>query len=115
MSISGAIIDQIVGTCLLIIVVLAVTDKKNVEIPHGTSAILLGSTVLLIGVSFGHNCGYAINPARDFGPRFFTFIAGWGSQVFTAGNYFFYVPIVAPLVGSILGTFLYIILISNHL
>ena len=38
----------------------------------------VGVTVLGIGLSLGHNCGYAVNPARDLAPRVFTFLAGWG-------------------------------------
>lgn len=111
----GGFFDQLVSTSLLIIVVLAVGDKRNVEMPHGTNAIVMGITVILIGTSFAYNCGYAINPARDFGPRLFTWMAGWGTQVFTAGNYFFWVPIVGPLLGAIIGTFIYLIFISNQL
>ena len=55
--------------------------------------------MLLIGATFGFNSGYAINPARDFGPRLFTSVAGWGSEVFRAGNAWRWVPIVAPLLG----------------
>lgn len=94
---------------------MAITDKRNEQIPHGASAILVGLIVVLLGMSFGYNCGGAINPARDFGPRFFTFIAGWGHQVFTAGNYFFWIPLVAPMLGSLVGTFLYLFFISNQL
>jgi glycerol uptake facilitator-like aquaporin len=83
--------------------------------PHGVNAILNGIVVILIGMSYAYNCGGAINPARDFGPRFFTFVAGWGPQVFSAGNYFFWVPLVAPFFGAILATLLYLLLISNHL
>jgi hypothetical protein len=38
--------------------------------------------VLNIGIAFGHNCGYAINPARDFAPRLFTLMAGFGTDTF---------------------------------
>jgi glycerol uptake facilitator-like aquaporin len=77
-------------------------------------AIIVGFTIALLGISFAYNCGNAINPARDFSPRLFTFLVGWGKQVFTAGNNFFWVPIVAPMVGSIFGTIIYILFISSH-
>ena len=90
LSIFGGFFDQFFATSLLIIVVLAITDKKNNELPNGTTAILVGITILTIGTSFGYNCGYAINPARDFGPRVFTAISGWNLRPFEKGNYFFW-------------------------
>jgi glycerol uptake facilitator-like aquaporin len=66
-------------------------------------------------MSFGMNAGYAINPARDLGPRLFTFVAGWGTEVFTAGNYWFWVPIIGPLIGGVLGATIYDLLIGQRL
>ena len=43
----------------------------------------VGLTVLGIGLSLGHNCGYAINPARDLAPRLFTLVSGWGGYTYT--------------------------------
>ena len=63
--------------------------------------------ILAIGMCFGLNAGYAINPARDLGPRLFTALAGWGGQVFTANHYYFWVPIVGPLIGGPLGALIY--------
>ncbi len=68
----------------------------------------------MIGTAFAYNCGYAINPARDFAPRLFTLIAGWGSQTFTGGNYFFWIPIVGPLVGAVVGSLIYTVMIASH-
>jgi aquaporin-7 len=59
--------------------------------------------------------GYAINPARDLGARLFTLIAGWGWQTFSEGNYFFWVPIIAPMMGSFFATVIYTLIISNNL
>ena len=68
----------------------------------------------MIGLGFGSNCGYAINPARDFAPRLFTWMAGWGSQVFVVPNNTWYlVPIVGPLLGGVLGVVVYDQLISR--
>ncbi|MEQ1843616.1 MAG: aquaporin, partial [Verrucomicrobiales bacterium] len=55
-----------------------------------------------IGMTFGFNSGYAINPARDLAPRIFTAIAGWGPEVFRAGNGWWWVPVVGPILGAIL-------------
>ena len=114
LSIAGGFVDQVVGTMLLMAGVLAVTDQRNVGAPAWFTGPLVGLIVLGIGVSFGTNAGYAINPARDFGPRLFTFVAGWGSGVFSAGNGWWWVPIVAPIVGAILGAWLYDTFINKH-
>jgi glycerol uptake facilitator protein len=51
--------------------------------------------------------GYAINPARDFGPRLFVSAAGFRNNGLTDGGYIFWVPIIAPLIGGVLGGWLY--------
>ena len=99
----GGFIDQVVGTALLVIGILAITDSRNSPAPAGLAPLVVGLLVVLIGATFGFNAGYAINPARDFGPRLFTAIAGWGGGVFTAANNWWWVPIVAPLVGGVAG------------
>src|SRR6185436_19714990 len=111
---AGIFADQVVGTMLLMAGVLAVTDQKNVGAPAWFTGPLVGMLVIAIGVAFGFNAGYAINPARDFGPRLFTFVAGWGSGVFTAGGGWWWVPIVAPIVGAILGAWLYDAFVNKH-
>lgn len=68
-------LDQFFATCLFIISVLAITEKKN-DIQLPLVAFLIGLSLLIIGSSYGFICGYAINPARDLGPRYFTLIAG---------------------------------------
>ena len=103
----GGFIDQVVGTALLVGVILGITDTRNSPAPAGLTPVVVGLLVVLIGATFGFNSGYAINPARDFGPRFFTFVAGWGGEVFRAGNGWWWVPIIAPLVGGVLGGWTY--------
>ncbi|MGH9142616.1 MAG: MIP family channel protein [Vicinamibacterales bacterium] len=103
----GGVIDQVVGTALLVGVIFGITDSRNSPAPAGLAPVVVGLLVLLIGASFGFNSGYAINPARDFGPRVFTFLAGWGGEVFRAGHAWWWVPIVGPCVGGVIGGWAY--------
>jgi MIP family channel proteins len=114
LSIAGGFIDQVVGTALLMAGVLVVTDQRNNAAPGWLTPVLVGGIVLAIGVAFGFNAGYAINPARDFGPRLFTAVAGWGGAVFTAGGGWWWVPILAPCVGAVVGAAAYDILVARH-
>lgn len=106
--------DQFFSTALFIIAILAITDKLNTEMTHEVVAILIGASLTVIGASYGLNCGFAVNPARDFAPRIFTAMAGWGAKTFQAGNGFFWIPVFAPMMGSVLGTISYSLFISNH-
>ena len=111
----GGFIDQIVGTGLLVLVIFAITDRRNAPAPGSLTPVIVGLLVVLIGATFGHNAGYAINPARDFGPRLFTALAGWGSGVFTAAGGWSWVPVAAPCIGGVIGGAVYDILITrNH-
>ncbi len=103
----GGFIDQVLGTALLVGVIFGITDSRNSPAPAGLAPVVVGLLVVVIGASFGFNAGYAINPARDFGPRLFTFVAGWGGEVFSAGNAWWWVPIVAPCVGGVVGGWAY--------
>ena len=114
LSLAGGFFDQVLGTALLIIAIMSLTDKNNAEIPHAGVAVLVGLFLIIIINALGYNCGGALNPARDFAPRVFTAIAGWGSQMFTTGNYFFWIPILGPLVGAVVGTLMYLLLVSIH-
>ena len=74
---------QVLGTALLVGCVFAIIDRNNNAPDQGVVPVVIGLLVFVIGTTFGFNCGYAINPARDLGPRIFTAIAGWGGEVFT--------------------------------
>nr|AVL92588.1 aquaporin-3 [Heteropneustes fossilis] len=106
--------DQFIGTAALIVCILAIVDPYNNPIPQGLEAFTVGFTILVIGLSMGFNSGYAVNPARDLGPRIFTSMAGWGSNVFTHKNYWFLVPIFAPFLGSIIGVIMYQLMVGWH-
>ena len=110
----GGVIDQIVGTALLVGVIFALSDARNFAPPERLTPVLVGLLVMLIGATFGYNAGYAINPARDLAPRLFTAMAGWGGGVFTAGNGWWWVPVVGPCIGGVLGGYVYDLVISNH-
>jgi MIP family channel proteins len=114
LSVLGGVVDQVIGTALLIIGLFALTDEKNARIPSYLVPAAAGGLVLLIGATFGFNSGYAINPARDFGPRLFTAVAGWGMEVFRAGNGWWWIPIVATIAGAFLGGWIYDVLITKQ-
>lgn len=71
------------STALLVLVVFAIFDTKNMGVPKGLEPIVVGLLILLLSCSLGMNSGCAMNPARDLSPRIFTAIAGWGLEVFT--------------------------------
>ena len=119
----GPLIDQIVGTAFLLMFVVAVIDARNSAVGSNLAPLAIGLIVLAIGNSFGANAGYAINPARDFGPRLFAYFAGWGkvalpgpfnSPGFNFSNYF-WVPIVGPLIGGIIGVVIYDLFVGDVL
>jgi glycerol uptake facilitator len=110
-SVWGPLCDQIVGTFFLALFVWAVTDEFNQPVGSNMTPWIVGMIVMAVGISFGANAGYAINPARDFGPRLFAWVAGWG-KVAMPGDYlhisnYFWVPIVGPLIGAGLASWLY--------
>ena len=107
LSTLGGLIDQVVGTAVLVLVAFALTDPRNPPLAPGVVPIAVGLLVAVIGMAYGLNAGYAINPARDFGPRMFTALAGWGGEVFNAGSGWWWVPIAGPMIGGPLGGFIY--------
>ena len=107
----------------LLILVVAITDDRNQLPGSNLAALIVGFAVFAIGTSLGANTGYAINPARDFGPRLFAYFAGWG-KVALPGTYnapgfhfsnYFWIPIVGPLIGGIIGVLLYDFFIGDVL
>lgn len=72
---------QVVGTGILTLCVQAIGDKRNAKIPAFLHPLLAGLVVAMIGMCFGMNCGYPINPGRDLGPRILVSFF-YGSEVF---------------------------------
>jgi glycerol uptake facilitator protein len=108
-------LDQVIGTALLLLVIFALSDENNIAPPAHIAPLLVGLLVVLIGMSFGGMHGYAINPARDLGPRLFTVLAGFQNNGLTDGSNQFLIPIVAPLLGGLIGGGLYEGLIGRFL
>jgi glycerol uptake facilitator protein len=102
----GPLIDQIIGTGLLILVIFAVIDAFNTPVKANLAPLVVGLIVVGIGVSFGANAGYAINPARDLGPRLLAWVEGWKSIAIPGDygnvNFYMWVPIVGPMIGGAL-------------
>lgn len=115
----GPFIDELIGTAFLIMFVFAVVDEFNTPVKANLAPLLIGFIVVAIGISYGANSGYAINPARDFGPRIFAWIAGYG-KIAMPGDYgnvstYFWIPIIGPLIGAGIGAYLYDALIRDVL
>jgi len=106
-SLAGPLLDQVIGTFLLVMLVFAIVDKLNLSPGANIAPFIIGLAVAGIGMSFGANAGYAINPARDLGPRIFAALAGWGQVALPGVDSYFWVPIVGPLIGAVLGAFVY--------
>ncbi len=104
---SAGLLDQTIGTALLLLMIFALIDDRNMPPQANLTPALIGAVVVAIGMSFGGLHGYAINPARDFGPRLFTAVAGFKNNGLTDGPPVFWVPIVGPLLGGIIGAAVY--------
>ncbi|XP_025974503.2 aquaporin-10 [Dromaius novaehollandiae] len=114
LSLQNGFLDQVMGTGLLVAGVLAIGDHRNNSVPRGLEPVAVALLVFSIELSMGSNCGCPINPARDLGPRLFTYVAGWGSEVFSRGNGWWWVPVVAPLLGAVAGSSLYQLFVAFH-
>ncbi|NWV00967.1 AQP10 protein, partial [Upupa epops] len=82
LSLANGFLDQVLATALLIVGIEAILDHRNKGVPAGLEPVAVALLVLALEVALGANCGCPMNPARDLGPRLFTFVAGWGPEVF---------------------------------
>jgi glycerol uptake facilitator protein len=112
----GAFRDQIIGTAILLFLILAISDVRNSPPAANLAPFVVGLIVVAIGMAWGTNAGYAINPARDLGPRLASFVTGYETAFQDQyGRLYFWVPIVAPLLGGVLGAGLYQVLVGRFL
>jgi glycerol uptake facilitator len=102
----GAFGDEFVGTALLVGLIFAIVDVRNQPVQANLNPLIIGFLIVAIGASFGLNTGYAINPARDFGPRLWVAVVSGGASL-SADNFYFWIPIVAPLAGGVVGALIY--------
>ena len=115
----GPFITEVVGTAFLLLIVFAVVDLMNLPPKANLAPLIIVLGVFAIGMSWGANSGYAINPARDLGPRILALMMGWGDAAFPGaqGNLdaYWWVPIVGPLVGAVIGAAIYVFTIEDVL
>lgn len=113
-TMTTAFFDQIVGTAILVFVIFALTNARNNPPLSNLGPLLVGLLVVAIGMAWGANAGYAINPARDFGPRLASWVTGYSTAMKEpGGNYYFWLPIVAPIIGGLVGGGLFKLLIDR--
>lgn len=113
---STAFLDQVVGTAILVFVIFALTTAWNNPPMANLGPVVVGLLVVAIGMAWGANAGYAINPARDLGPRLASLLTGYGDALSDQnGDLYFWLPIVAPIIGGLVGGFLFKVLVEMHL
>lgn len=107
------VVTEIIGTFILVLGVLVILTPKNLNPEHGWNAgfgpFLVGIIVWAIGLSLGGPTGYAINPARDLGPRIaheLLPIAGKGKSDWD----YAWIPVTGPIVGGLIAAFFYKVL-----
>ncbi|MBA1188476.1 aquaporin [Pseudomonas entomophila] len=117
LGIGQAFLVEVVITAILMGVIMALTDDNNGLRRGPMAPLLIGLLIAVIGSAMGPLTGFAMNPARDFGPKLMTFLAGWGEVSLTGGRDipYFLVPIVAPILGACLGAAAYRGMIARHL
>ena len=110
MSQGRAFLAEVLGTMILAFVVFAVTDERNAGSPtSGMAPVFIGLTVAALISVIAPLTQACFNPARDFGPRVFASLAGWGSIALPGFSDLGWltVYILAPIVGAVLGGGLY--------
>ncbi|KAF6751659.1 aquaporin-like protein [Ephemerocybe angulata] len=109
MTAAASFFTEFLTTAILFMMILALTDKRNgIAPPLGLLPLALFVLFLGFGISLGMQTAYALNPARDFGPRVFLAMAGYGKEVFTfRSHYWIWCPIIAPIAGAQAGALLY--------
>lgn len=99
---------EAIGTGVLLLVILGVTDERNTSFPKAFTAAAIGLTVTILICLLGPLTMACFNPARDLGPRIFSSLAGWGSVPFSVnGTGWLTVYCIAPVAGGLAGGAIY--------
>lgn len=106
MTRTGMFFSELIASAILQFVIFALSDVSNLGAGL-LMPICLFFLIFGIGACFGWETGYAINMARDFGPRLVSYMLGYGNGVWSAGGYYFWIPIVGPFLGTLAGGTLY--------
>lgn len=101
--------DEMIGTAILLFGL----NFIGADFVNGLKPLVVGALVMIIGFSLGGTTGYAINPARDLGPRLAHFLLPIHGKGHSDWNYA-WIPVVAPILGCLLGTALYKMLYKNE-
>lgn len=112
-SLVNACVAEFFGTMVLLWGILASGDMKNMGLKDNLGALLVGFTVLAVGLSLGGPSGYSINPARDLGPRIFGALVG--TTGLFDGIYWLLPPVLIPCIAGPIGVVLYDLFISKNL
>lgn len=101
------------GTAILVLVIFALVDRRNAAIPNkGFAPFLIGFTVAALISLFAPLTQAGWNPARDFGPRIVSYFAGWGDIAVPGPEGGFWVYILGPLIGGIVGAAIFELIVA---
>ncbi|SJN58178.1 MIP/aquaporin family protein [Vibrio ruber] len=116
LSFFGAVAVEFTITAVLMFGILALGDENNGAHRNAMNPLLIGVLIAVIGSSLGPLTGFAMNPARDFGPKLFAYLAGWDFAL-TGGKDipYFIVPIIGPIAGACFGAWAYPKFIAAYL
>ncbi|CBZ29056.1 aquaglyceroporin [Leishmania mexicana MHOM/GT/2001/U1103] len=101
--------SEVFNTMALMMGILAITDPRMTPAVN-FKPVAIGLLLFVIGITSGINSAYGLNPARDFAPRVFAAML-WGSEPFTMHGFYFWIPLIAPFIGALLGMFFYVFFI----
>ena len=104
-------------TAVLAFVIFSLTDKQNSTVGVGSNPVivpmLIGLTVTILISTYAPLTQVGMNPARDFGPRVFAACAGWGSMAIPGPRNGFWVYIIGPVLGAVVGAIVNDWIVSN--